>query len=73
MPCVLSCPLNCEMNLGAQAGLSWSTILNKRSNYQKAFDHFDIKRVAAFDDSKMAALKEDPGVSPAHGPSRYNA
>jgi DNA-3-methyladenine glycosylase I len=47
---------------GAQAGLSWSTILNKRANYRRAFDGFDPERVANYDDAKVAALLEDPGI-----------
>jgi DNA-3-methyladenine glycosylase I len=47
---------------GAQAGLSWSTILNKRANYRRAFNNFDPKKVASYDDAKMAALLEDPGI-----------
>jgi DNA-3-methyladenine glycosylase I len=47
---------------GAQAGLSWSTILNKRANYRRAFDKFDPKKVARYDDEKTAALLEDPGI-----------
>src|ERR1700688_1199952 len=47
---------------GAQAGLSWSTILNKRASYRKAFDRFDPVRVAGYDDAKVATLLEDPGI-----------
>ena len=47
---------------GAQAGLSWSTILNKRANYRRAFDNFDVQRVARYRDKKLAALLEDPGI-----------
>jgi DNA-3-methyladenine glycosylase I len=47
---------------GAQAGLSWSTILNKRDNYRKAFDHFDPKRVAKYNKTKQAKLLADPGI-----------
>src|SRR2546423_9932524 len=47
---------------GAQAGLSWSTILNKRDNYRKAFDRFDPKRVAKYDRPKMQLLLRDPGI-----------
>jgi DNA-3-methyladenine glycosylase I len=35
---------------GAQAGLSWASILNKRDNYRKAFDNFNVERVASYDD-----------------------
>src|ERR1700733_6892817 len=41
---------------GAQAGLSWSTILARREGYRKAFANFDVGRVAHFDDKKTAAL-----------------
>ena len=47
---------------GAQAGLSWITILNKRENYRRAFENFDVKKVAAFDEAKLAALMADPGL-----------
>jgi DNA-3-methyladenine glycosylase I len=47
---------------GAQAGLSWSTILRKRANYQKAFARFDPKKVARFDAARKAALLLDPGI-----------
>src|SRR6202045_5326422 len=47
---------------GAQAGLSWETILNKRENYRVAFDGFDVKKVARYDRRKMAQLLKDPGI-----------
>jgi DNA-3-methyladenine glycosylase I len=47
---------------GAQAGLSWTTILNKRENYRKAFAGFDPKRVARFDQRKIQALLHDTGI-----------
>jgi DNA-3-methyladenine glycosylase I len=47
---------------GAQAGLSWSTILNKRENYRKALDHFDSRRVAQYDRRKIQKLLRDPGI-----------
>lgn len=47
---------------GAQAGLSWSTILKKRANYQRAFAQFDPKKVARFDAPKKAKLLLDPGI-----------
>ena len=47
---------------GAQAGLSWNTILRKRDAYRKAFDAFDPERVARYDDRKVALLLEDPGI-----------
>ena len=47
---------------GAQAGLSWETILNKRENYRAAFDGFDAQRVARYDRRKMAQLLQNPGI-----------
>ena len=47
---------------GAQAGLSWSTILAKRENYRAALDGFDPVRIVAYDDAKLAALLDDPGI-----------
>jgi DNA-3-methyladenine glycosylase I len=47
---------------GAQAGLSWTTILRKRASYRKAFNNFDSKRIARYDDEKVAALLADPGI-----------
>jgi DNA-3-methyladenine glycosylase I len=47
---------------GAQAGLSWSTILNKREGYRKAFAGFDPKKVARFDKTRIARILQDPGV-----------
>jgi DNA-3-methyladenine glycosylase I len=47
---------------GAQAGLSWSTILRKRAGYQRAFAAFDPRRVARFDARRRAALRRDPGI-----------
>ena len=47
---------------GAQAGLSWITILRKREAYRKAFADFDPIRVARFDAKKIAKLLEDPGI-----------
>ena len=47
---------------GAQAGLSWSTILRKRENYRKAFADFDPRKVAKFSDAKIAKLLQDPGL-----------
>jgi DNA-3-methyladenine glycosylase I len=47
---------------GAQAGLSWETILNKRSGYRRAFERFDIERVAAFDDADIARLVADAAI-----------
>jgi DNA-3-methyladenine glycosylase I len=47
---------------GAQAGLSWSTILNKRENYRKAFARFEPKRVAGIDRPKVEQLLRNPGI-----------
>ena len=47
---------------GAQAGLSWDTILKKRDNYRKAFAGFDPRRVARYDGRKRAALMRNPGI-----------
>jgi DNA-3-methyladenine glycosylase I len=47
---------------GAQAGLSWSTILNKRQGYRKAFAAFDPKKVARFDDARVERLLLDPSI-----------
>jgi DNA-3-methyladenine glycosylase I len=47
---------------GAQAGLSWSTILKKRENYRKAFDRFDARKIAKYDKAKVAKLLADPGI-----------
>lgn len=47
---------------GAQAGLSWSTVLNKRQNYIKAFDGFDPRKVARYGDRKVAELLGNPGI-----------
>jgi DNA-3-methyladenine glycosylase I len=47
---------------GAQAGLSWSTILEKRNNYRRAFDHFDARKVARYDAGKVTRLLANPGI-----------
>ena len=47
---------------GAQAGLSWSTILNKRENYRKVFSNFDARKVARYDKARIATLLKDPGI-----------
>lgn len=47
---------------GAQAGLSWLTILRKREAYRKAFDGFDPATIAGYDEDKVAALLADPGI-----------
>ena len=47
---------------GAQAGLSWSTILRKRPNYQRAFANFDVEKVARFTRVRVRQLLTDPGI-----------
>ena len=47
---------------GAQAGLSWITILKKRDNYRKAFNNFDAHRIARYSDSKLEKLLQNPGI-----------
>lgn len=47
---------------GAQAGLSWSTVLNKRRRYREVFDGFDPEKVASYDEAKVAVLLADPGI-----------
>jgi DNA-3-methyladenine glycosylase I len=47
---------------GAQAGLSWDTILRKRTAYRAAFDNFDPERIARYDTAKTAALLADAGI-----------
>jgi DNA-3-methyladenine glycosylase I len=47
---------------GAQAGLSWETILNKRENYRKAFDNFDAKKIARYDRAREKKLLANPGI-----------
>lgn len=47
---------------GAQAGLSWLTILRKRESYRQAFSEFDPARIARYDDAKVALLLADPGI-----------
>jgi DNA-3-methyladenine glycosylase I len=47
---------------GAQAGLSWETILKKRENYRQAFDRFDPRKIAGYDRRKVAALLANPGI-----------
>ena len=47
---------------GAQAGLSWITILRRRETYRKAFADFDVEKVAAFDDKDVERLMNDPGI-----------
>ncbi len=47
---------------GAQAGLSWETVLNKRENYRRAFDSFDIERIADYGQTDIERLVADPGI-----------
>lgn len=47
---------------GAQAGLSWETILKKRENYRDAFDGFDPEKIAVYNEAKIAALLQNPGI-----------
>lgn len=49
---------------GAQAGLSWDTILRKRENYRVAFDRFDPERIARYDQRRIRSLLKDPGIVP---------
>lgn len=45
-----------------QAGLSWECVLNKRENFRRAFDNFDIDKIIAYDESKLEDLRADPGI-----------
>ena len=47
---------------GAQAGLSWSTILKKRENYRRAFDNFNVRKIAGYDARKVKSLLADAGI-----------
>ncbi len=47
---------------GAQAGLSWTTILNKRENYRKAFDSFDVEKIANYNKGKINSLLSNSGI-----------
>lgn len=47
---------------GAQAGLSWITILRKRDNYRKAFDNFDANKIARYSDKRVERLLQNPGI-----------
>lgn len=47
---------------GAQAGLSWITVLRKRAHYQQVFDHFDVHKIAQYDEHKIAQLLNDAGI-----------
>jgi DNA-3-methyladenine glycosylase I len=57
-------PLHFEMIIldGAQAGLSWITILKRRDGYRRAFDDFDVNKVARYSDKKIEKLLTDPGI-----------
>ena len=56
---------------GAQAGLSWLTVLRRREGYRQAFDNFDIARVAAYDEDKIAALVLETSFLGAEGPAPF--
>lgn len=63
VPCHDETQLFEMLNLeGAQAGLSWETILNKRATYRAAFDGWDVDKIARYDADKVAALLADPGI-----------
>ena len=47
---------------GAQAGLSWQTVLNKRENYRAAFDQFEVEKIVCYGDKKVAELLANPGI-----------
>ncbi|WP_346319890.1 DNA-3-methyladenine glycosylase I [Chitinophaga sp. YIM B06452] len=47
---------------GAQAGLSWYTVLTKRENYRKAFDNWDAQKIAKYTEKKIEKLLQDPGI-----------
>ena len=47
---------------GAQAGLNWELVLKKRDGYRKAFANYDLRKIARFDDAKIGALTQDPGI-----------
>lgn len=47
---------------GAQAGLSWTTILKKRKNYERAFDSFNVKKIVRYDSQKISSLLADSGI-----------
>ncbi len=47
---------------GAQAGLSWLTVLKKRENYRDAFDHFNVEKIARYDAKKINSLLQNPGI-----------
>lgn len=63
VPCQDETTLFEMLNLeGAQAGLSWETILNKRAHYAHVFDGWDAHKIAAYDDAKVASLLADTGI-----------
>ena len=63
VPCSDETRLFEMLNLeGAQAGLSWETILNKRENYRRAFDGWDAERIARYGERDVARLLADPGI-----------
>jgi DNA-3-methyladenine glycosylase I len=63
VPCHDETTLFEMLNLeGAQAGLSWETILNKRDSYRAAFDGWDAEKIARYDDVKVAGLLANPGI-----------
>ena len=63
LPCRDELRLFEMLNLeGAQAGLSWETILNKRESYRQAFDGWDARLIAAYDDARVAELLANPGI-----------
>jgi DNA-3-methyladenine glycosylase I len=47
---------------GAQAGVSWIIVLKKRERYREVFDNFDAEKIAGYDDARIAALLQDPGI-----------
>jgi DNA-3-methyladenine glycosylase I len=63
VPCHDETTLFEMLNLeGAQAGLSWETILNKRDSYRAAFDNWDAQAIARYDEAKVAELLANPGI-----------
>lgn len=63
VPCHDEIQLFEMLNLeGAQAGLSWETVLNKRDSYRQAFDDWHIEKIAAYDAAKVSALLAEPGI-----------
>jgi DNA-3-methyladenine glycosylase I len=63
VPCHDETQLFEMLNLeGAQAGLSWETVLNKRDHYRVVFDGWDAEKIAQYDAAKVAALLADPGI-----------